>query len=75
MTLSELKRDLLDRPVEERAELMDSLWESLLSEEEIAQQAKWIQEAERRSDAVERGELGLVDGPTALRRLREELGG
>jgi hypothetical protein len=33
-------------------------------------EAKWAAESEERIDAVERGELQTVDGPSALGRLR-----
>lgn len=33
-------------------------------------EAKWVAESEARVDAVDRGELQTVDGPSALRELR-----
>jgi hypothetical protein len=36
-------------------------------------EAKWAAESEERIDAVERGELQTVDGPSALRELRSAL--
>jgi putative addiction module component (TIGR02574 family) len=57
----------------ERARLIDFLWESL-DEESIKQiEVKWAAESEARIDAVERGELETLDGPTALDELRSIL--
>ena len=54
----------------ERARLIDFLWESL-DEESIKQiEEKSAAESEARIDAVERGELETLDGPTALDELR-----
>jgi hypothetical protein len=53
--------------------LIDILWESL-DEERIKEiEAKWAAESENRIDAVDRGELQTVDGPSALEALRSSL--
>jgi putative addiction module component len=50
--------------------LIDILWESL-DEAHIKEiEAKWAAESEDRIDAVDRGELQTLDGPSALRNLR-----
>jgi hypothetical protein len=36
-------------------------------------EAKWAAESEERIDAVDRGELQTIDGPSALRDLRHLL--
>ena len=36
-------------------------------------ETKWAAESEERIDAVDRGELQTIDGPTALRDLRRLL--
>jgi putative addiction module component (TIGR02574 family) len=57
----------------ERAMLIDILWESL-DEERIGEiERKWAVESEERIDAVDRGALQTVDGPTVLRDLRSSL--
>jgi hypothetical protein len=48
---------------------LDSLDEERIHEIE----AKWAAESEERSDAVDRGELQTVDGPSALADLRASL--
>ena len=53
--------------------LIDILWESL-DEERIKEiETKWAAESEKRIDAVERGDLQTIDGPSALRDLRSSL--
>lgn len=57
----------------EHTKLIDILSESL--DEALAQgiEARWAAESEERIDAVDRGELQTVDGPSALRELRSAL--
>ena len=57
----------------ERAKLIDILWESLDEERVKEVEAKWAAESEERIDAVDRGELETIDGPSALRELRSSL--
>ena len=54
--------------------LIDILWESLDEERVREIEAKWAAESEERIDAVDRGELQTVDGPSALKDLRSSLG-
>lgn len=53
--------------------LIDILWESLDEERVKEIEAKWAAESEARIDAVDRGELPTVDGPSALEDLRSSL--
>jgi hypothetical protein len=54
----------------ERTRLIDTLWESL-DEERIEEiEGKWAAESEERIDAVDRGELDTVDGPSVIEDLR-----
>ena len=57
----------------ERAMLIDILWDSLDETRVKEIEAKWAAESERRIDAVERGELPTIDGPSAIRDLRSSL--
>ena len=52
--------------------LIDFLWESLDEERVREIEAKWAAESEERIDAVDRGELETIDGPSALRDLRSD---
>jgi len=58
---------------DERAKLIDILWESLDEERVKDIEAKWAAESEHRIDAVDREELETIDGPSALRDLRSSL--
>lgn len=53
--------------------LIDLLWDSLDDERVKEIEAKWAAESEDRIDAVDRGELQTIDGPSALRDLRSTL--
>ena len=59
---------------QERAQLLDWLWESLQPEGFMRVQELWAAEGEERIEAVDRGELPTVDGPAALDQLRRSLG-
>jgi putative addiction module component (TIGR02574 family) len=73
MSLTSIQEEIVRLSSTERAMLIDILWESL-DEERIREiEAKWAAESEERIDAVERGELQTIDGPSALRDLRSSL--
>lgn len=73
MSLTSIQDQIVRLSSTERAMLIDILWESL-DEERIKEiEAKWALESEDRIDAVNRGELGTIDGPTAIRDLRSSL--
>ena len=55
----------------ERAHLAERLLVSLDEDDEIL--AAWVEEAERRGDAYERGEMGAVDFDESIARLKAEL--
>ena len=48
-------------------------WESLDEARVKEIEAKWAAESEERIDAVDRGELQTIDGPSALQELRSSL--
>lgn len=58
----------------ERAELLDWLWDGLQPRAVLELQERWAAEAEQRIDAVDRGDLPTVDGPTSMEELRRSLG-
>jgi len=70
MSLLELETEISKLPVCERAALAKWLLDSLenLSEAEIDQ--VWTEEAERRLDEMERGEVVEIPADEALRRAR-----
>jgi len=66
-----LEREALRLPAHERALLADALLGSL--DDEVCREVEtaWTQVAEVRREAYLRGEITAVDGPTALRDLRD----
>jgi len=73
MSLESIQSEISRLSDTECARLIDFLWESL-DQESIKQiEEKWAAESEARINAVERGELETLDGPTALEELRSIL--
>ena len=73
MSLASIRKEIFQLDSQERARLIDLLWESL-DESRIKEiEAKWASESEERIDAFDRGELSAIDGPAALRDLRSSL--
>jgi putative addiction module component (TIGR02574 family) len=73
MSLTSIQKEIVHLSSTERAMLIDILWESLDEERVKEIEAKWAGESEDRIDAVDRGELQTIDGPSALRDLRLSL--
>jgi putative addiction module component (TIGR02574 family) len=74
MSLTSIQEEISRLSSDERAKLIDILWESLDEERVKDIESKWAAEAEDRIDAVDRGELETIDGPSALQDLRSSLG-
>lgn len=55
----------------ERAKLAERLLVSLDEDDEIL--ATWVEEAERRGDAFDRGEMGAIDFDEAIAQARARL--
>ena len=73
MSLASIQNEIEKLDPAERAALIDVLWESLAEERIKEIEAKWAGESEDRIDAFERGELPVVDGPSAIEELRSSL--
>ncbi len=73
MSLTSIQKEIILLNSAERAMLIDMLWDSLDDERIKEIEAKWAAESEDRIDAVDRGELQTIDGPSALRDLRSTL--
>jgi len=73
MSLTSIQKEIILLNSVERAMLIDMLWDSLDDERVKEIEAKWATESEDRIDAVDRGELETIDGPSALRDLRSTL--
>jgi putative addiction module component (TIGR02574 family) len=72
MSLTSIQKEIVHLSSAERARLIDILWESLDEARVKEIEAKWAAEAEDRIDAVERGELQTLDGPSVLASLISE---
>lgn len=55
----------------DRALLADRLLESI-SKPSIEQRDMWIKECDSRNEALKRGDIQLVDGPSAMNELRKK---
>ena len=73
MSLTSIQKEIVQLSSTERAMLIDILWESLDEARVKEVEAKWAAESEERIDAVDRGELQTIDGPSGLRDLRSSL--
>jgi putative addiction module component (TIGR02574 family) len=73
MSLTSIQNEIVRLSATERAMLIDILWESLDEAHIKDIEAKWAAESEERIDAVDRGELQTIDGPSALQDLRSSL--
>lgn len=73
MSLTAIQKEIVQLTSAERAMLIDILWESLDEERIRETEPQWAAESEDRIDAVDRGELQTVDGPSALAELRASL--
>lgn len=70
MSLTAIKKEITRLGPDERAKLIDFLYQSFDEDCLKEVEAKWANESEERIDAIDRGELGTVDGPSAVRSLR-----
>jgi Putative addiction module component len=73
MSLKEIAAEIMKLDLKDRAMLAKWIVESLddLSEEEI--EALWAEEAERRLDEMERGQVDEIPAKEVLRRARASL--
>jgi putative addiction module component (TIGR02574 family) len=67
-----IEREALSLPLDQRALLVERLFQSLDREDEFITQ-KWSEEAEKRLDAYYAGKISAVDGPSFVASLRREL--
>jgi len=57
----------------ERAQLIDALWQSLDSSEQVEIDAAWLDESKDRLTAYRQGEIEAVDGENGLTAIRNRL--
>lgn len=69
--LEDIEAAALQLAPAERAKLAERLLISLDEDDEIL--ASWVEEAERRGDAYERGEMEAIDFDESIARLKAKL--
>jgi hypothetical protein len=69
--LEEIEALALQLPAADRSHLTERLLASLSEDDEIL--AAWVEEAERRADAYDRGEIEAVDIDEAIARARARI--
>jgi len=69
--LEDIEAAALQLAPADRAHLAERLLVSLDEDDEIM--AAWVEEAERRADAFDRGEIGTIDFDESLARLKAKL--
>lgn len=74
MNLTSIQEEIIRLSSDDRAKLIDFLWDSIDGDRVKEIEAKWAAESEERIDAVDRGDMQTIDGPSALRELRSSLG-
>jgi putative addiction module component (TIGR02574 family) len=73
MSSDKLRAEVLALPADERAELAHALLESLHEEADPGAEAAWIDELDRRAQAVADGTAKLVDWEEARARITARL--
>ena len=73
MSLTSMQEEIARLSSSERAMLIDILWESLDEARVKEIETRWAAESEERIDAVDRGDLATIDGPSALQDFRSSL--
>lgn len=69
--LENIEAAALQLATSDRAKLAERLLVSLEEDDEIL--ASWVEEAERRGEAYERGEMGAIDFDESIARLKAKL--
>jgi hypothetical protein len=74
MTIAELAREAESLPEVDKARLAGLLLEQIGEQKDPGVEQAWVEEAQRRLAAFNRGEMVAVDGPTAMADLRKRFG-
>ena len=75
MTLSSIEREVLDLPTSQRAELAERILVSLDEEARGEVDSRWAQEAERRIDEYDRGDVNGIPASEVFAKARRILQG
>jgi len=71
LSLEDIEAAALQLPTGDRAKLAERLLISLEEDDEIL--ASWVEEAERRGDAYDRGEMEAIDFDESIAQIRARL--
>lgn len=69
-SVESLEAEALRLSAEERARLVERMIASLEGDDDVEE--AWAAEVERRNAEIESGTVGMLDGPTALAKLKAE---
>ncbi len=72
-TLEQIERDALELPPEQRAHLVDTLWESLGDTTCLSLSDEWTAEIERRRQELLEGKVKPVSGEEVSRKAWERV--
>jgi putative addiction module component (TIGR02574 family) len=70
ITAERILHDAMALEPQEREALAEELLRSLHAEPGDSAEAEWVAEAERRLDAIERGEVALIPGAVVMEEAR-----
>ena len=71
MSVTAIQTEMLNLPADERARLIDVLWDSLSATELKARESAWAEESERRIDAYDAGKLTARDAKAVFTDLKK----
>jgi len=74
MTIAEIAREAENLPEVDKARLAGLLLEQIGEQKDAGVEQAWVEEAQKRLAAFNRGEMAAVDGPTAMAGLRKRFG-
>jgi putative addiction module component (TIGR02574 family) len=73
MSIAAIQNEILGLSAEERAKLIDLIWDSLSAPDIKTRETSWAAESERRIDAFDAGKLGARDAKDVLADLANSL--
>ena len=73
-TLNEILTAAQSLPATERAELIVALWDNTSPEDWLPPDKEWLVEANRRSDAIDAGEMSVAESSEVRKRVRRKAG-
>ncbi len=73
MSMTTIQSEVLNLTAEDRARLLDLIWDSLAEPDMKTREAAWAAESERRIDAYEEGKLTARGATEVFADLRKNL--